>query len=647
MIIVSIKREINMHNIINVEEAINNQKSQAYSRLSEKLQKEHTNLKSKGSFFTGTMIKKDVSLPCLNSIHWSGVITKKEIQTGSFSQVKELCPYEIKNCVVQFGKSRAIKIIKKNYDELEIKIACGLYPDFYYPHVIKVDNDYYLNMRLAKSDLFEQMFNKSWQRNTNFSHRINIILKLARDLKRLHADKFAHLDIKPENILITEDNVYYWADFGFTRKIGTRAPHGSAAYMAPEIFINDKVTVARDVFALAVTTWGIFCEHRNIIDNINGKNEITTIFEKRNKMVRGLLTSDSEKFKIHAPVCYTPEQQDDIIKSENPNAIKKLIELLQNASNPDPNKRCTLDDFILKLENIKKLELEVANKSNSKQANYPTTIVQECMPLLYNKNIINMQPIIIPQKYTSKCQQRFFTLLPRRTTINNIGIGVGFLFKIIDGICNSSQKYNSQNFDTRTIPHIATSATIVFYIIGVKVYNYCCRKQKSRNKCIKLKQAQDFVSIGFNGAQVGFEILHAVAVNYPIYRFIFNASAITANTLDDLAFGIVDTVHNCAFAREDYRGCISLFFSMISKLFNTAGDIAITAGFIAASILFSKEDILTTCIVPGLVALWFLAKSALTCPANTIDDCVTVHNDSRFEDVTDIEVNEQELDVLR
>ena len=73
-----------------------------------------------------------------------------------------------------------------------------------------------------------------------------------------------HRDIKPSNLLISEHGTVKVLDFGiaradFEREGQTRsAAFGTARYMAPEQWMNDKITAAVDVFALGITMLELF-----------------------------------------------------------------------------------------------------------------------------------------------------------------------------------------------------------------------------------------------------------------------------------------------------------------------------------------------------------------------------------------------------
>src|SRR5262249_25157541 len=61
-----------------------------------------------------------------------------------------------------------------------------------------------------------------------------------------------HLDLKPENLLITRDGILKISDFGLSRELGLG---GTPPYSAPEIDQNTIATPAADVYSFGVITW--------------------------------------------------------------------------------------------------------------------------------------------------------------------------------------------------------------------------------------------------------------------------------------------------------------------------------------------------------------------------------------------------------
>jgi serine/threonine protein kinase len=78
----------------------------------------------------------------------------------------------------------------------------------------------------------------------------------------LHHKNIIHQDIKPDNVLISDDNSYLITDFDIsvksknTRRMGDETPAGTAAYMAPERFGRHASPIqASDVWALGASLY--------------------------------------------------------------------------------------------------------------------------------------------------------------------------------------------------------------------------------------------------------------------------------------------------------------------------------------------------------------------------------------------------------
>lgn len=94
------------------------------------------------------------------------------------------------------------------------------------------------------------------------------IKDVASGLSYLHSLDIVHHDIKPDNVLITEDGRFVITDFGIstnmrstlrrnsTRTMNQNSPGGSLAYMGPEMFTSRPESVkATDIWALGITLY--------------------------------------------------------------------------------------------------------------------------------------------------------------------------------------------------------------------------------------------------------------------------------------------------------------------------------------------------------------------------------------------------------
>lgn len=129
------------------------------------------------------------------------------------------------------------------------------------PHVIPihdwgvVDGVLFIDMRLVHGVDLRTILRG--QGPLSPARAVGIIEQIASALDAAHAGNLVHRDVKPANILVTDSDFAYLADFGIAHTEGDSAVTlvgmaiGSYIYMAPERFDVGPVTGRADIYSLA------------------------------------------------------------------------------------------------------------------------------------------------------------------------------------------------------------------------------------------------------------------------------------------------------------------------------------------------------------------------------------------------------------
>lgn len=164
----------------------------------------------------------------------------------------------------------AVKVLKEEFttDEefirrfnVEAQSAAGLtHPNIV--SVFDVGNDngiYYIVMELIQGKTLKQIISEDGTLPWKWS--INIAIQIASALEAAHKNNIVHRDIKPHNIIITEDGVAKVTDFGIAKAVSNSTitafgtTIGSVHYFSPEHARGGFTDAKSDLYSLGVVMY--------------------------------------------------------------------------------------------------------------------------------------------------------------------------------------------------------------------------------------------------------------------------------------------------------------------------------------------------------------------------------------------------------
>lgn len=120
-------------------------------------------------------------------------------------------------------------------------------------------NIYYIVMELVQGKTLKQIISKEGKLPWKWS--VNIAIQIASALEAAHKNNIVHRDIKPHNIIITEDGIAKVADFGIAKAVSNSTitafgtTIGSVHYFSPEHARGGYTDAKSDLYSLGVVMY--------------------------------------------------------------------------------------------------------------------------------------------------------------------------------------------------------------------------------------------------------------------------------------------------------------------------------------------------------------------------------------------------------
>ena len=245
----------------------------------------------------------------------------------------------------------AIKQIKKselNTDNLllkEINIQKRLFHPYLtqlYCVIEKSENIFLISEYCSKGDIITNLIEKG---NFSENYSCKIFQQILSSLEYLHKNNICHRDMKPENILLTENNEAKLSDFGLSRHFQKnellKTSCGSPLYAAPEVLEGKNYDGTKiDIWGLGISLFTMVCGELPFC--VEDENDIKTLIYN---ITNGYYTIP------------------DNISKECKDLISKMLEI-------NPDKR-------INIEEIKKHKW--VNMFNFNYMNSPGIVLDECL----------------------------------------------------------------------------------------------------------------------------------------------------------------------------------------------------------------------------------------------------------------------------
>ena len=247
----------------------------------------------------------------------------EKIGFGTYSEVKRAV-----NKLTQ--EEAAIKICKgstslellKNEAEILKQVNSDFIPKFYDLQLDTFSKRGYLIMEHIKGDSLDQYVQKNGTLREEDAR--SVMSKLISAVNELHCKGIAHRDIKPQNIIITEDKNVKLIDFNISKKTKNNKSKSqesqdkfkctfysqisSPAYAAPEVLSRECYSESVDIWGLGVALAEMLFKVSDMLKSRNSRNFSTIISQLKSSVN----VSDQTLSQIKAMLSEKPDERPSI-----------------------------------------------------------------------------------------------------------------------------------------------------------------------------------------------------------------------------------------------------------------------------------------------------------------------------------------------
>nr|XP_029508674.1 cyclin-dependent kinase-like 1 isoform X2 [Oncorhynchus nerka] len=165
-----------------------------------------------------------------------------------------------------------------------------------------------------------------------------------------HKQNCIHRDVKPENILITKQQVIKLCDFGFARILTGPCDYytdyvATRWYRAPELLVGDTQ------YGAPVDVWALGCVFSELLSGIPlwpGKSDMDQLYLIR-KTLGDLIPRHQQVFnknQFFSGVCIPEPQEMETLELKYPNLSYQALSLMKGCLRMDPSERLACEQLL-------------------------------------------------------------------------------------------------------------------------------------------------------------------------------------------------------------------------------------------------------------------------------------------------------------